>query len=317
MKMNSRQLAQKWPFPRHKAFEKILQNAAANWFKTQGYPTRVRMPYCLQSWGDWKHNIILDEVANYIESFKADCERNGKPFPLHKYVHHGLSSQAMTFNLIGPLITRNDFDPFMVLLDQANVNISNDIISASFEYEDRAVFNEDSGQPTSIDVVLKNKSQDPVVFIEAKLVEKEFGGCTVFSNGDCNGQNPLSEKDTCYLHFIGRKYWDLVEKYGFTKRLRSERQCIFVAHYQFFREVLFSLEKGGTFILLSDERSPVFHCSGYSKSRGLMPFLMDFVPDELIERIAFISVQKLANIIKRSDKHSDWIDQFEIKYGLT
>lgn len=314
--MNSRQLSQQWPFPRHKTFEKELRDAAANWFKNQGYPTRSRMPYCLKSWSEWKDNIILDEVAANIESRKADCQRNKKPFPMHKYVHHGLSSQAMTFNLIGPLITRNDFDPLMELMNQGNVNVADDIISASFEYEDRKVFKEDWGQPTSIDVVLKDKRQDPVVFIEVKLVEKEFGGCSVFSNGDCNGHNPLSGENTCYLSFIGRRYWHLVEKYGFSKPLQNERQCPFIAHYQFFREVLFSLEKGGTFILLSDERSPVFHCSTNGARRGLMPFLMKFVPVEFKDRVASVSVQQLIEIIKSSSRHRDWIDQFEQKYGL-
>jgi hypothetical protein len=100
------------------------------------------------------------------------------------------------------------------------------------------------------------------------------------------------------------------------KLLRNEQQCIFVAHYQFFREILFSLEKGGAFVLLSDERSPVFHCSVNGEKRGLMPFLMEFVPDGLKNRVASISVQQLTNTIKESNRHSDWIDQFERKYGL-
>jgi hypothetical protein len=148
------------------------------------------------------------------------------------------------------------------------------------------------------------------------LAEREFGGCSVFANGDCSGRNPLSGKNTCYLNHIGRKYWDLAEKHGLAKLLRNEQQCIFVAHYQFFREILFSLEKGGAFVLLSDERSPVFHCSANGEKRGLMPFLMEFIPDELKNRVASISVQQLTNAIKESYKHADWIDQFECKYGL-
>ena len=314
--MNSRRLAQQWPFPRYKKFEKVLQSAATKWFKDKGQPTRPRTPYCLNSWSEWKKNIILDEVATYIENFKTECVRDAKPFPLHKFVHHGLSSQAMTFNLIGPFITRGDLDPLLELLHQENVDVAESVVSASFEYEDRTVFNEDAGQPTSIDVVLKNGNQEPAVFIEVKLAEKEFGGCSVFHNGDCNGSNPLSGKNTCYLKHIGRKYWDLVEKHGLSKRLCNEQQCIFVAHYQFFREFLFSLEKGGTFILLSDERSPVFHCSINGEKRGLMAFLMEFVPDELKNRVASISVQQLTNAIKESNKHSDWIHQFECKYGM-
>lgn len=314
--MNSRQLAQKWPFPRHNLFEKELRTAASKWFKSKGYSTSPRMPYCLSNWNEWKKNIILEEVASYIEDFKEKCEKQGKPFPLHKYIHHGLSSQAMAFNLIGPLITRNDYVPLLQLLRNNGVCISSSKISAEFEYEDREVFNEDSGQPTSIDIVLKNEKSNPIVFVESKLVEKEFGGCSVFSVGDCSGQSPLSDKERCYLHFIGRKYWDLIEKYDFSETLKSEQQCIFVAHYQYFREVLFGLEKGGTFVLLSDERSPVFHCTVNRVNKGLMPFLLQFVPEEYKDRIASVSIQDLVNSIKKSAKHQDWIKDFETKYGL-
>ena len=314
--MNSRQLAQKWPFPRHKIFEKELRRAASNWFKSKGYSTHPRMPYCLSKWNEWKNNIILEEVASYIEKFKESCENAGKPFPLHKYVHHGLSSQAMVFNLIGPLIVRNDYEPISQILLQKNADIVSQITLASFEYEDRNVFNEDSGQPTSIDIVLENRDGEPIVFIESKLVEKEFGGCSVFSGGDCNGQNPLADKEQCYLHFIGRKYWELIEKYGFSEMLKNEQQCIFVAYYQYFREVLFSLEKGGIFILLSDERSPVFHCEVNGVEKGLMTFLLKFVPQKYKTRIASVSIQHLVNTIKKSGNHRDWIGEFEMKYGM-
>ena len=317
--MNSRQLAQKWPFPRHKIFEKELRRAASNWFKIKGYSTHLRTPYCLSEWNEWnewKNNIILEEVASYIEKFKESCENAGKSFPLHKYVHHGLSSQAMVFNLIGPLIVRNDYEPISQILLQKNADVVSPIRLASFEYEDRNVFNEDSGQPTSIDIVLKNRDGEPIVFIESKLVEKEFGGCSVFSGGDCNGQNPLADKEQCYLHFIGRKYWELIEKYGFSEMLKNEQQCIFVTYYQYFREVLFSLEKGGIFILLSDERSPVFHCEVNGVEKGLMTFLLKFVPQKYKTRITSVSIQQLVNTIKKSGNHRDWIGEFEMKYGL-
>jgi len=314
--MNSRQLAQKWPFPRYKIFEKDLRTAASSWFKQNGYKIHPRMPYCLSEWDEWKNNIILEEVAQYIETYKHMCEQNGNPFPLHKYIHHGLSSQAMAFNLIGPLITRNDLSPLLSILNEKNIQILSQIETASFEYEDRTVFNEDSGQPTSIDIVLKNKKDEPIVFIESKLVEKEFGGCSVFSAGDCNGKNPLNEKEQCYLHFIGRKYWELFEKYNFSKIIKNELQCLFVAHYQYFRELLFSIEKGGVFVLLSDARSPVFHCDVNGIKKGLIPFLLEFVPDEYKSRVASISIQELVETIKKSENHQDWISEFEKKYGL-
>ena len=145
--MNSRQLAQKWSFPKHKIFEKELRKAASNWFKTKDYETHPRISYCPENWSDWKSNIILDEVSCYIEKVKDDREREGKPFPLHKYIHHGLSSQVMAFNLICPLITRNDYESLISVLQSKNFRSANDIHAALFEYEDRDVFNEGSGQP--------------------------------------------------------------------------------------------------------------------------------------------------------------------------
>lgn len=314
--MNSRRLAQEWPFPRHQRFEQQLRQSASNWFGTKGFQTHPKMGYCLKEWHDWKKNIILDEVSLYIEKVKNDCEKDGRPFPLHKYIHHGLSSQAMAFNLIGPLITRTDYTSLLHLLQQKGLNNLQQITSASFEYEDRSIFNEDSGQPTSIDIVLRNEAIKPIIFMESKLVEREFGGCSVFTDGDCNGENPIANKSQCYLHFIGRRYWNLMEKYGFTDILRHEKQCIFVAHYQFFREILFALEKGGIFVLLSDERSPVFHCEVNGVDKGLMPFLMTFVPKPVADKIIAISVQELVTEIKKFQKHSDWVGEFEHKYGL-
>jgi hypothetical protein len=314
--LSSRRLAQNWSFPKHGTFIKHLRRSAKEWFFEKQFSTHSKMPYCLANLQDWKNNIILDEVSEYVELVEKDCEQSGKPFPLHKYVHHGLSSQAMAFNLIGPLIIRNNYEPLIRLLQKKNIVDAQKVVSAIFEYEDRTVFNEDSGQPTSIDVVLCDETQNPVVFLECKLAEKGFGGCSVFAHGDCNGENPLSNKNQCYLHFIGRKYWDLIEKYKFSENLYKERQCVFVAHYQFFREVLLSLEKGGVFVLLSDERSPVFHCELDGVNRGLMSFLITFVPDALKNRIISISVQELIKEIRHSENHNDWLDEFERKYGL-
>ena len=103
--MSSRQLAQTWPFKLYKAFESELRNAAAKWFSKKGLATRARMSYCLKSFRMWGQNIICTDVAEYI---RQEHKRNlGKDsFPLNKYLHHGLSSQAMLFNLVGPLVVK-------------------------------------------------------------------------------------------------------------------------------------------------------------------------------------------------------------------
>jgi hypothetical protein len=190
-------------------------------------------------------------------------------------------------------------------------------IEAQFEYEKRDVFNEDSGQPTSIDLVIKTGKNAPSLFIESKLVEREFGGCSVFADGDCDGQNPTKDLTSCYLHYIGRRYWSLLEKYGFLSgSLGAERLCPLAVHYQFFRELLFALELGGEFVLLYDARNPTFYCTEEMGTRGLVPLLLQFVPAEIRCRVGTITIQEVVAEIKRSGQHP-WIYDFERKYGMT
>ena len=138
----------------------------------------------------------------------------------------------------------------------------------------------------------------------------------LFSKGDCDGGNPSSDFSRCYLHYIGRRYWTLLENHGFLKStLFDESTCVLASHYQFFREVLFALEKGGTFILLSDDRSPTFSCTGPDGERGLMPLLLKFVPEKLRNRIGQVSIQNVIEAIE-SSLHHGWIGQFKLKYGM-
>jgi len=306
---NSRARAKTWTYPRHLAFEKALRLMAANWFRAKGFATHQRYPYILADYADWAKNIILPEVAAYIRS-----QRKG--FPLHKYIHHGLSSQAMLFNLVGPLIVRQDLEPLQNTLRKNGVVIPDSTISASLEYEDRRVFNEDAGQPTSIDLVLHDSGGSAFLFIESKLVETGFGGCSVFSQGDCDGRNPAEDFSLCYLHHIGRRYWELLDKYGFLEgALRHNLTCMLAAYYQFFREVILALELGGSFVLLYDQRNPSFECSGSKGKRGVMPFLLSLVPAALQSKIHTITMQQLAADIRATGRH-DWMAEFDQKYGL-
>lgn len=313
--MNSRQKAQQWLFPRHKQYSKEIRDAAVSWFKEKHFITHPHMPFCLAERSDWKKNIILEEVAEYVEKQSKDAQTK-KPFPLHKWVHHGTSSQAMAFNLVGPLIVRGQYEPLSKVLKSKNIPGGDGITGACFEYEDRDVFKEDTGQPTSVDIVLKNANGDPCIFIESKFEEQGFGGCSVFSNGDCSGKNPVGSKDDCFLHFIGREYWNLMEHHGIIESVRNDRQCIFIAHYQFFREVIFAIEKGGTFVLLSDERSPVFQYRSGDAVIGLMPFLSGLLPDNLKEKVVTISIQELVAAIEKCKMHHDWINEFKKKYAI-
>ena len=215
MSDSSKARARTWPYPRHREFEKELRKAASAWFNDRGFAVSTRYPYILADRKEWSQNIILPEVAQYIREEYARREAQRQGFPLHKYIHHGLSSQAMLFNLVGPLIVAKDLDPLRQAFTRQGIAWPEGEVSASFEYEDRAVFNEDTGQPTSIDLVLKDGNSQPRLFVEGKLVEKEFGGCSVFEAGDCDGRNPANDFSLCYLHHLGRRYWELLDKHGF------------------------------------------------------------------------------------------------------
>lgn len=314
--MNNLHLENTWAYPLHRNFVRTVRAAASNWFSARGLKTDEKYPYILAKWEDWPKNIILPEVSSFIEKKAVAQRTDGNNFPLHKYIHHGLSSQAMLFNLVGPLLVSNELDPLKNLIETQGLVWPGEGATAQFEYEDRTVFNETRGQPTSIDVVITSKQGKPLIFIESKFVEQEFGGCSVFENGDCDGRNPSANLDLCYLHYIGRKYWSLLQKYNIHEgAIGQDALCVLSQHYQFFRELILALEKGGIFVLLSDDRSPVFRCKGPQGERGLMPLLIGLLPSELKQCVAQVSVQDLVLEIEKTE-NCDWIENFKDKYAL-
>lgn len=317
LKSSSRRRANSWPYPRHDQFESELRNRAASFFQEKGYQSQKKYPFILAEWKRWPSNIILEEVADFINREREERAKQRIGFPLHKYLHHGLSSQAMLFNLVGPLVTRKDFEPFQKLMAAKNIDWDGDDLKARFEVEDREVFNEDFGQPTSIDLVVEN-GHGPSLFIEAKFVEREFGGCSVFSRGDCDGRNPSKQHSLCYLHHIGRKYWELIEEYGvFDQTWLESPTCPLASYYQFFREMLFALHQEGIFVLLHDERNPTFSCDGPDGKRGVFAFLVSMLPSSIRSRVIGVSTQELFQVISASGKHDDWVPEFSEKYGIS
>lgn len=313
---NSRRNARTWPYPRHKAFEELLRKSNAEWFSKQGYAVNQKMPYILTQWEDWPKNIILPEVVDYIRSEKDDRASLGVGFPLHKYIHHGLSSQAMLFNLVGPLVVTDNYSPLKKAFTEHGVAWPSGDVTLQFEVEDRTIFNEDSGQPTSIDLVIQGIRGEVSLFVESKLVEHEFGGCSVFAAGDCDGKNPVDEFSRCYLHHLGRQYWVLLKKHGFFEGLIGTSPiCPLAMYYQYFREVLFAIESGGDFVLLYDERNPTFYCGNGNSDRGLMPFLSAFLPDDLKSRIHAISIQDIIHSFEK-DNRFIWINDFKNRYAI-
>ena len=314
---NSRQLARTWPYTRYKKYEAAVRKAAEQWFSERGYKTHHKMRYCLADHDLWPKNIICEEVAEYICQEK-DRLLGQDSYPLHKYLHHGLSSQALAFNLIGPLIVRNDLAPLKIVVQRLGIEWPSGKVKAAFEHDDRSVFNEDNGQPTSIDIVLTGESNS--IFIEAKFVEREFGGCSVFAGGDCEGRNPYPEQlGKCYLHHIGREYWQRLDELGFSEsELVKGAICPFANYYQFFREAAFAFTKRGSFILLHDERNPAFlKSTGDGETQGgLWPFLYEAIPEELRHRTGRLTIQMVVEAIQESGRHEDWIGEFKKKYGI-
>jgi len=316
LQSSGRQRAKLWSYPRHEAFESKLRERVARYFNKKGYPVQKKYPFILKERKSWPSNIILQEVVDYINAEKDLRAKQRIGFPLHKYLHHGLSSQALLFNLIGPLIIRNDFAAIIRLIANKSIDWPQGKITAHFEVEDRQVFNENYGQPTSIDLEVNNDS-GPTLFIEAKFAESEFGGCSVFNRGDCDGRNPLDRLHFCYLHHIGRKYWDLMDKHEIlTNEWKNSPICPLSCYYQFYRELLFATHKKGYFILLHDERSPTFFCKGQDGKRGIFAFLVSMLPESLKSNIIDISIQEMFQAISMSGKHYDWTSEFSEKYGM-
>lgn len=85
------------------------------------------------------------------------------------------------------------------------------------------------------------------------------------------------------------------------------------AYYQFFREGLFALVKGGTFVLLVDARNPAFFNDGPAGRRGQMPFLETFVPERHRGRVGAVTVQRVVGAIERSGRHGDWIGEYKAR----
>ena len=140
--------------------------------------------------------------------------------------------------------------------------------------------------------------------------------------GDCAGHNPLTAPGglgTCYLHHIGRTYWKhaLEQEYA-DSPLAKGPICPFTAYYQFFRESLFALAKGGHFVLLYDERSPVFVKKGNNgiSPNGLWTFLLDQAPPAMAGRLHAVTIQDVVAEIDKHPLHQDWIGLFKRKYGL-
>lgn len=311
-------------FPQHTHFRKKKETAAAAWFAAQD-DTRVspKTRYVLARRADYDKNFL---AATRSEILTQTCgaEPEHRVEPLHKWIHHGLSSQALLFNLVAPLMARDDVGALAPAFESVGVSVPNPP-TARLEYDDRAVFREKQSQPTSIDLVVQQETADPdappppgSIFVECKFVEQEFGGCSVFERGDCSGRNPSDAFDQCYLHSAkGRTYWSQMKEHGvLSGPLASSAFCPMVSYYQFFREVLFAAAKQGQMVFLVDADNPAFTRPEGAAQPGLIPFLTELLPPKLQQIVHVLTIQSAADAIEVSGHHNDWIGDFRSKYDV-
>jgi len=285
--------------PRRSEWLRALRTQIADYFASKGLPVTKNYPYILAGGREsWLQNIIDPEVVRFIQHIRAERLSNKKNFPLHKYAHHGLSSQAMLFNLLGPVLVDKRWDVFDSILDSTKTRLSQRVIAAELEVEDRSVFNEQQAQPTSVDLYLRTQGGTPVI-AEFKFTEAEFGGCSLFTNGDCDGRNPATDFELCYLHTIGRRYWEIMQKHELlTGRLRADSTCPFAIFYQAYRLLMFALEQRGYFLLIYDERNPSLVWRLTSPERGAFVRFCELLPSQAQDRCYSLSIQRIVEVLE-------------------
>lgn len=306
-----------WKYDKFSDFRKAQELTASNYFFNKGKSNKDlkihdKSPYILKERKDWHRNIIVNSVYEYVNEKKSEAEHKVS-YPLHKYIHHGLSSQAMLFNLFGEAVVKKDYNFFQEVFQITDIKISIQY-ELKFEHSNSNTFKEDR-QPTSFDFAVFDKSGGlRNIFVEAKYVEPDFGGCSTIERGECEGLNPISNPDLCYLTHKGRNYWALMKKYGLDEPYANSPICPFAIYYQFFRELMFALENNGYFVILIDKRNPAFEKEIAARKRGLIPVLMDKIPHEHKEFIKVIYIQDILPILTHHGY--TWVDEFKEKYGM-
>jgi len=302
-----------WSYKQYKDYRREQNIIAEKWFKEKVYPVNKKYSFILDKNSDWRKNILLKTVADFIEVTKRTYEKEGKPFPSHKYIHHGLSSQAMLFNLLGEVVLNKDYTFLSTVFNFPEVQIT-PISELLFEYSCRKTFNENQQQPTSFDFAIINKTGKNV-FLEAKYVETEFGKCSTIETGECDGLNPIPDNNYCYLTYKGRNYWELMKKYKLDKPFINSPICPFAVYYQFYRELMFALENNGYYVILIDNRNPAFNKTAAGEiDRGLIPVLTNILPEELKPYVKIIYIQDVINKLRLAGY--TWASEFKNKYGM-
>ena len=304
-----------------KAFEAELQAAAAAWFRKHGHSVQPGMDHCLSDPSLWHQNIILPEVIQMITctAYALKIRNPTLKGCLTDSLHNGLSSQAMKFNLLGPLVARKDLSPLKAAFGAVGGVWFFGDLRPHFEHYDRQIFNERHGIPTCLDFALIG--QGTGLFIETKLAEPGFDGCPHHQDGSCDGKNPCSfaRIAECPLTQSGYTYWQRMEEFVLGEAaLVDGDTCPFVNYYQFFRNLMFALANQGVYNLLYDERNSMFVQRDEQGNLvdGLCQQLSEALHRHIWNRVGAFTVQDLVRAIEKTGRHGDWIQEFKDKYAI-
>ena len=305
----------------YKAFKAELQAAAAAWFRKHGHSVQAEMDHCLSAPSLWHHNIILPEVVQLITRTAQAWKIRNPTLKgcLSDSLHNGLSSQAMKFNLLGPLVARKDLSPLKAAFGAVGGVWFFGDLRPHFEHYDRQIFNERHGIPTCLDFALIG--QGTGLFIETKLAEPGFDGCPHHQDGSCDGKNPCSfaRIAECPLTQGGYTYWQRMEEVVLGEAaLVDGDTCPFVNYYQFFRNLMFALANQGVYNLLYDERNSMFAQRDEQGNLvdGLCQQLSEALPRHTWNSVGAFTVQDLVRAIEKTGRHGDWIQEFKDKYAI-
>jgi hypothetical protein len=291
-------------------YREPLEASAAKWFAERPQAiVNPRAKYILADHNSWPHNLVDERLRKHVEEVR----------PRHTYVHHGLSSQALCFNLFGSLLLNNALDSLRPIVNSKGGLWPEGPYSHEFEFNDITVFNETRReQPTSWDFAIRKAGEYPFALVEVKFVETSVGACSVFARGDCNGDCPAKDFSLCYLQKEkGRKYWDVFQAQGLlTTPAFAGTICPLTIYYQFYREVTFAAARKVQMLFIYDDRNPVFGCPDSQDQSGLLPLLLRHLPPTVKDNIKLIPLRELVRSLYSDHRNRKWLASFASKYDF-
>jgi hypothetical protein len=110
-----------------------------------------------------------------------------------------------------------------------------------------------------------------------------------------------------------------MEKWAMSESTRIDGDtCPFVNYYSFFQKLLFSMVNDGVYILITDERNPLFVQRDEKGNLvdGLCQQLSEALPRHRWGRVGAFTIQDLVRAIEKTGRHGDWIQEFKDKYAI-